>query len=126
MVNNTNDKLPFAKLKNYSLQNEKPNAIKTNKKEEKKDDRIYYKNKILYLGKMINYSILQHNTKKIIVPYSGGTPFGRSNGESRKGDGSAFSQQATTKYDDYFTSDADAQKNVMNYRMFKNLKIKSQ
>ena len=71
---------------------------------------------------MINYSILQHNTKKIIVPYSGGTPFGRSNG----GDGSAFSQQATTKYDDYFTSDVDAQKNVMNYRMFKNLKINAQ
>ena len=71
MVNNTNnDNLPFAKLKKYSLQNEKPNAIKTNKKEEKKDDRIYYKNKIVYLGKMINYSIIQQNTKKIIYPES--------------------------------------------------------
>ena len=98
MVNNTNnDNLPFAKLKNYSLQNEKPNAIKTDKKEAKKDDRIYYKNKILYLGKMINYSILQQNTKKKIDPY-------------------------LSKRD---ADDADEQKKVMNNLTFKDFKKKS-
>lgn len=93
------DNIPFAKLKNYSLQNEKPNAIKSSNKIKiikTEDKRIYFNNKMLYLGKIFNFYVIQRIPKKKGIPLP-------------------------TKFDTIFSGESEAQKSVMNYKMFKEL-----
>jgi hypothetical protein len=59
---NDNRNLPFAKLKNYRVQDKKDNNTNTDDKVEKKVEKEYNRNIFINLGKISNFSFLQKKT----------------------------------------------------------------
>jgi hypothetical protein len=112
---------PFAKLKNYKLEGKTKEETKKkesteNKVLEKSSEKwkIISMNKFLYLGKIMNYSILQKIPKKRIQPPS----FRNSNKENIS---VSFGSSNKTQYSEMFDKDFESQEAVFNYRDFKKM-----